>query len=314
MVIELFAPEDFLRRPNYCEYLEFGGESGRELLDIVADYNFPEIDTVKCGISGCRTPHRKGYLVSTSDGLETNIGNVCGKKNLGAVFVEKRNAFRQKQSDLRSALQAGELRVYIEEHREAISSLEARASILARLKLQLTRACPELCKLLLARAKVENASLIKRQPMSDAAARKEYRHRAKELRDGRIESFEAWKLRVNPKEEVKVGEIQGLKFWIGDLNLLVRKEILNKVEQLEKLDDEAFAKIDRLTRKEFSRFAQDFPRLMKEAMDLITLGEKFFRKDNIRYLVHTSVDLPWDVANALPDALGDFARRHLVRI
>lgn len=149
--------------------------------------------------------------------------------------------------------------------------------------------------------------------MGDAAARKQYRHSAKELPNGRVESFEAWRLRVNPREEVKVGEIEGLKFWVGDLNLLVRKEILNKLEQLEKLDEADFAKIDNLTRKGLTRFSQDFPRLMEQAMDLIALGEKFFREDNIRSLVHTSVDLPWGIANALPDVLDDFARRLLVR-
>jgi hypothetical protein len=32
------------------------------------------------GLSDCRTAHRDGFLVETTDGLETNVGHVCGKK------------------------------------------------------------------------------------------------------------------------------------------------------------------------------------------------------------------------------------------
>ncbi|HHF0702221.1 TPA: hypothetical protein ACPIBI_004804 [Pseudomonas aeruginosa] len=79
MSLEIKSPEDFVDRPDYREVLDFGEKSGRELLEILGAYIFPDTKSVKCGIRNCRTPHRRGYLISTTDGLETNIGNVCGK-------------------------------------------------------------------------------------------------------------------------------------------------------------------------------------------------------------------------------------------
>ncbi len=43
-------------------------------------------DEVRCGLSNCRQPHSKGYIVVTADGCETNIGKDCGKRYFGVEF------------------------------------------------------------------------------------------------------------------------------------------------------------------------------------------------------------------------------------
>ncbi|MHB0992556.1 MAG: hypothetical protein ACYC3O_07655 [Burkholderiales bacterium] len=48
---------------------------------------YVEREKVVCGLSNCHTPHLRGYVVSTKDGQETNIGKDCGKKHFGVDFV-----------------------------------------------------------------------------------------------------------------------------------------------------------------------------------------------------------------------------------
>ena len=56
----------------------------KELKEIIGRYY--ESEEVKCGLSICRTPHKRGYIVCTTDGYITNIGNHCGKKYFGVDF------------------------------------------------------------------------------------------------------------------------------------------------------------------------------------------------------------------------------------
>lgn len=51
---------------------------------IIGSYIFTE--RVQCGLSNCHTPHAKGYLVETTSGLETNIGQDCGRTYFGVDF------------------------------------------------------------------------------------------------------------------------------------------------------------------------------------------------------------------------------------
>lgn len=54
------------------------------LRSIIGYYELKE--EVFCGLSGCRTNHKKGYLIELSDGLEINIGNKCGRKAFDVEF------------------------------------------------------------------------------------------------------------------------------------------------------------------------------------------------------------------------------------
>lgn len=54
---------------------------------------YVESDMVICGLSNCRTPHVRGYIVSTKDGQETNIGKDCGKKYFGVDFETQSRRF-----------------------------------------------------------------------------------------------------------------------------------------------------------------------------------------------------------------------------
>lgn len=73
--------EDLLQRPGFTVNLD---PKQHELKSVIGRYIFS--DMVKCGLSNCQTPHARGYIVVTKNGLETNIGKDCGKKYFALDF------------------------------------------------------------------------------------------------------------------------------------------------------------------------------------------------------------------------------------
>lgn len=76
-----------------------------------------------CGLSSCRTPHGKGYLVATSGGHETNIGKDRGKKYFDVAFTNMERIFR---ADVRNKERHEALVAF--QHR--IPEIEARIELL----------------------------------------------------------------------------------------------------------------------------------------------------------------------------------------
>ncbi len=72
---------DVLDRPRFIGELD---PTEKKLADVIGCYIFP--DSIRCGLSNCHTPHRRGFLVVTEDGLETNIGKNCGETHFGIDF------------------------------------------------------------------------------------------------------------------------------------------------------------------------------------------------------------------------------------
>src|SRR5262245_39067148 len=73
--------EEMRSRPRFHEVID---QKKHELLRVLSDYHFPKV--IRCGLSECRTPHRDGFLVETKDGLETNVGHICGRNTFGEAF------------------------------------------------------------------------------------------------------------------------------------------------------------------------------------------------------------------------------------
>lgn len=76
--------ESILARVNFKKVLD---NKKHELQDVIGDY--VSESKLNCGLSSCNTPHNKGFIVITTDGLETNIGKDCGSKYFGISFDEK---------------------------------------------------------------------------------------------------------------------------------------------------------------------------------------------------------------------------------
>lgn len=73
--------EDVESRPGFVTDLN---PSNHNLDSIIGRYMFK--DKIRCGLSNCHTPHAKGYIVTTKEGLSTNIGKDCGKRYFGVDF------------------------------------------------------------------------------------------------------------------------------------------------------------------------------------------------------------------------------------
>lgn len=80
--------DDILSIPGFTEKLD---PKKYELKEIIGRYIFKE--KISCGLSTCRQPHSKGYLVTTKSGQVTNIGNMCGKTHFGIEFQELSRIF-----------------------------------------------------------------------------------------------------------------------------------------------------------------------------------------------------------------------------
>ncbi|RUR52730.1 hypothetical protein [Vreelandella populi] len=140
--IRIDSPNDLYSRSKFQEDVDFSFQSGRKLKLILQAYQFPEDKQIPCGISSCRTQHGRGFLVLTSDGLETNIGNRCGKKHLGADFDYERNRFKAEQRRIKNRLAISEFRENITQSRALLDSVIERAKPIQKRKKQLMREYP----------------------------------------------------------------------------------------------------------------------------------------------------------------------------
>jgi hypothetical protein len=92
--------EEISSRPHFHAILD---SSQHALSKVLTDYDFES--KVQCGLKVCRVAHNSGFLVLTTDGLETNIGHVCGKNHFGAeVFTSAFDLFKR-QRDRRDTQQ-----------------------------------------------------------------------------------------------------------------------------------------------------------------------------------------------------------------
>ncbi len=97
--------QDIAERPDYIGNID---PKLIKLDAIIGSYVLS--DPIPCGLSSCHQPHNKGYLVSTTSNLVTNIGNICGKTHFLVDFQILRNKFNK---DVRIKLQKEQLNAFI---------------------------------------------------------------------------------------------------------------------------------------------------------------------------------------------------------
>lgn len=113
---------DIEARPGFTRELD---PANHELATIIGRYAFA--DKIRCGLSNCHTPHIRGYIVCTKDGLETNIGKDCGKNYFGVDFETLARQFDQDITDKEHRERLWSVRFRSEEIREQVRDLRARA-------------------------------------------------------------------------------------------------------------------------------------------------------------------------------------------
>lgn len=96
-LIRVESWEEIQSRPDFDGQLD---PNAHDLASIIGSYVF--VDRIACGLSNCRTPHGRGYLVATKDARVTNIGKDCGAKYFGVDFEELSRKFDNDIADKES--------------------------------------------------------------------------------------------------------------------------------------------------------------------------------------------------------------------
>ncbi|MTC30813.1 hypothetical protein GKR54_06945 [Providencia alcalifaciens] len=79
--IKLDKWDDIISKPSFMSKIPKGEH---QLEKIIGYYEVKE--KVHCSLSTCNQPHNKGYIVVTTENIETIIGNSCGKNIFGVEF------------------------------------------------------------------------------------------------------------------------------------------------------------------------------------------------------------------------------------
>lgn len=88
--------EEIASRPKWQDGLD---ALRHKPMRIIGDYSFAKSKEIKCGLRNCRRPHMNGYVIETDDGIETHIGNRCGKTHFDITWGELHAVYRRARED-----------------------------------------------------------------------------------------------------------------------------------------------------------------------------------------------------------------------
>ncbi|MCY1280796.1 hypothetical protein D9M68_343520 [compost metagenome] len=267
--------DDLLERPAFRESLPFHPKATRRFGAVVAPYRF--LEKIRCGIESCHTPHLVGYLITTSDGLETAIGGHCGKTHFGVTFTRERQRVdqaiaRQRRIDAVMALIDDLPRLLV-----VIEALEKDYKDLQSKKERLMGAIgTDLFSALRERANREQSAITKEVPMTKAEADIYFETSNRKAKDGK-----GW-----PTKSVHLATLEGLSFIKARFKDMLVVNLINPIRDLSKICP---SDVDAMKRRELTTMAKwvgEVPQGITKAQAVIEAGHKFFAAQNIEKLVH----------------------------
>ncbi|CFR15155.1 Uncharacterised protein [Yersinia frederiksenii] len=275
-IIEVNSWQDIIDRPHFRMNIN---PTTVELKEIIGSYQFNE--DVNCGLTTCHQPHKRGYLVMTKEGFETNIGKDCGKNYFSVNFVDMKVKFDRdvkisfQREIVRKAIdKAPELLVLVEELRKQIKGADWLHQKIEKVK--------------------------SRTEVGDAAAtelRKMLKERRKELLLSRLatETEKEDEYAIDPSLKAR---LNGEPFYItnvmGSVNFI---EALAKENDLKEIlirdvtrTLKALIACDLTSIKErdlghLSKDANSLDSKLLKAREAIEIAKKFLTKDNLSPLV-----------------------------
>lgn len=261
--------EDIETLPGFTTNLD---PKEHQLNQIIGRYIFK--DYIKCGLSNCHTPHGRGYIVSTKSGPITNIGHNCGKSHFDVEFdqlskvFEKNIALHTYSENIRSTLKS------LDFYKEKIASIRSGpqgADALYKKSLLLFKGksgCPEAATSIISKMVRGRNSVIS---IEKEASRKEIDY---------LEAIQGKKLPRPYYIEEKVGELSGLSFLFEENSLrdILVLDLDNSFKSLSELDVDngSFNEL-----KEWSAWCSVIERKIENIENLIDVGIKLLRKDNL---------------------------------
>lgn len=265
--------EEIVSLPGFTDNLD---PKKFQLKEIIGRYIFKE--KIPCGLTSCKQPHGKGYIVTTKTGEVANIGNVCGKTHFGVEFNELSKIFNRAITEHNNREIVGSFIFQLEANIERVENIRSGNSgadwvyKTSRGLIQKGRGCPEsvtsyVSKLVRSR---NGAILIPRIATEN------------EVKD--MEVIQKRTLERPQYIEESRGNLRGLDalFPENDLRELLIIDMEANLKSLADLD------IDNATFKDiqyWSKWCSEFDAKLEKAERILSSGQQMLSKDNLSQLL-----------------------------
>jgi len=270
--------DEIVARPGFTTDLN---PKNHELAAILGRYAFAE--RIRCGLSDCHTPHIRGYIVSTKDGRETNIGKDCGKNYFGVDFETLTRQFDQDITD--------------KENRERLWSLRFRLEEL-KTQIEVLRSQPRGADWVYhtSRPLVESGRTLPNEVVRRLNAMVKTRQSVvfteREATEAEVEQMEAARGRRLPRPqyvEVPLGQIDGIEtlFPENDLRQLLVIELQQEIQAFEGLN------VDELSSRaltHWNKWAGSIEPKLERASLAVDTGRRLLTTENLSVLLQVSSD------------------------
>lgn len=278
VVINIY--DDLLARPGFEASLPFHPKAERRFGSVLAPYRFQ--DRIQCGIASCGTPHMSGYLITTSDALETAIGSHCGKNHFGLKFTRERQRVdkavaRRRRIDTVMAMIDDMPRMIA-----VIEALEQDYLELQGLKVRLMGAIgTDIFSVLKQRADRDNPVIEKHVPMTKAEAEVYFETSNRKANDGL-----GW-----PTKLVPTANLDGLLFIKARFKDMLVTNLCQPMRELSKIKASDVGVMKARELVSTAKWVGEVPLGIQRAQEVVLAGRKFFTAENIQKLVHLGADL-----------------------
>lgn len=265
--------DDIIGIPGFVESLD---PEEHTLKEIIGRYLFKEY--ISCGLSNCRQPHGRGYIVTTKSNFVTNIGNGCGKTHFGVEFQEQTKIFERALTEHNNREKLATFIFQLDGNAELIALLRSKPKgadwvyKTTRALLQKGKGCPEAIN-----EKIHE--FVRNRSGSISVSR--------EATEDEIKDMEAFQNKTLKRpqyiDEVK-GNLQGIEalYKENDIRNIIIKDLEENINTISEID------IDTATFKElqhWAKWASEFDNKIDVINKTISYGNKLLNKDNLLQLL-----------------------------
>ena len=269
-LVKIDSWRDIESRPGFIKDLN---PKDKKLEAIIGRYMFGE--KIRCGLSNCHTPHSKGYIVTTKDGNETNIGKDCGKTYFGVDFDTLSRKFDKDVTESENRERLWSFNFQIDELEKKIHSIRTMEhganwvhkqiqSLVSR-----NKGCPEeVVSRLVNMVKIRSSVLTNHREAT-----------SQEIED--IEAVENRKVEGPHYIEEPIAVISGTEALYPENNLreLLIKDLESNIGVLKKTD------IDQMTYEElryWSKWTGTVDNTLDKASMVIEAGKQLLKEENLK--------------------------------
>ncbi|MBK3756605.1 hypothetical protein [Stutzerimonas frequens] len=274
-VIDIASHEDLTVRPNFRASLSFYPKAERHFGAVVAPYRF--LDRIPCGIETCHTPHLSGYLITTSDGLETAIGSHCGRKHFGTSFSKEKRRVNEAVDRQRRIKLIKSMLDDMAAHLVVIEELERHYKGLSDKKNRLMGAIDiSLYSSIKQRADKGQDEITKDVPMTKEEAASYFATSNRKENDGK-----GW-----PAKSVFLARLDGMAFIKARPKEMLVTTLIDPMRTLSKMGPSDIEAMKRRELTDMAKWVGEVPKSIERAQAVVEAGYRFFHSENIAKLVH----------------------------